>query len=92
MTNRGKIRAVAVMALAFGATATYAHDGMHGPGGKYDQDEDAALSLAEYTVFLKDNKQDLTKAASRFAALDTNKDGKLTSAEFIRGLGADKAK
>ncbi|MEO6184861.1 MAG: hypothetical protein ABIP38_04250 [Steroidobacteraceae bacterium] len=84
--------ALLLMALTFGAAAAYAHEGMHGPGGKYDQDEDASLSLAEYTAYLKDNKQDLSKAASRFAALDTNKDGKLNSAEFIRGLVSEKTK
>ncbi len=41
---------------------------------------------------LEDSKQDVSKAERRFALLDTNKDGKLGSVEFVRGFVADKAK
>lgn len=66
--------------------AAAAHDGMHGPGSEYDANEDGALSVDEYKSYLKESKQDESKAATRFAALDSNKDGELSSAEFARGL------
>jgi hypothetical protein len=81
-----------VVASLLAAVAAHAHEGMHGPGSEYDADASEALSLAEYIVYLKQTKQDTSKAASRFAALDANKDSALSSAEFIRGLNADKVK
>ena len=67
-----------------------AHDGMHGPGGEYDADQDGELSLLEYTDYLKTTKQDVSKAAALFAMLDTNKSGSLSDAEFIIGLQKQK--
>jgi hypothetical protein len=78
------------IALSVLATTAVAHDGMHGPGSKFDVDENGGLSLQEYTAYLKDNKQDVSRAAAMFAALDTNKDGLLSSAEFIKGLARNK--
>lgn len=75
--------AVVAMAVAAGANA---HDGMHGPGAKYDKDESGALTIDEYKAYLAGEKKDTSKAAAQFAALDTNKDGKLSSAELIKGL------
>jgi hypothetical protein len=73
------------MVLAVGAGSVSAHEGMHGPGGQFDADESGNLSIAEYTAYLKATKQDVSQAAGKFAALDTNKDGALSSAEFARG-------
>lgn len=81
-----------VLASTLAAGAAQAHEGMHGPGAEYDGDGDGSLSLVEYGKYLGDNKQDVSQAGSRFAALDSNKDGKLSSAEFIRGLNSEKAK
>jgi hypothetical protein len=92
MKYANKIGAGVVLALMLAASAARAHEGMHGPGGEYDDNGDESLSLAEYTVYLKDYKLDVSTAASRFASLDSNKDGKLSSAEFIRGLNPEKAK
>ncbi len=76
---------VALSAIPMGAMA---HEGMHGPGSQYDADGSGALSVKEYTAYLKEAKQDVSSAAGRFAALDTNKDGELSSAEFARGQSA----
>lgn len=77
---------VVTVVLALAATAVHAHEGMHGPGSEYDEDEDGSLSLEEYKSYLKISKQDESKAAEMFAALDSNKDGRLSSPEFARGL------
>lgn len=84
--------AVLLLTLTLTAVSAYSHEGMHGPGAEYDADGDESLSLGEYTAYLKESKQDVSKAASLFAALDTNSDGKLSSAEFARGLPVQKAK
>jgi hypothetical protein len=76
---------IASLVLAMAAGSAAAHEGMHGPGSEYDADESGSLSVSEYTAYLKATKQDVSQAAARFAALDTNKDGKLSSAEFSRG-------
>lgn len=68
---------------------TLAHEGMHGPGAEYDADESGALSLEEYKAYLVAAKLDVGKADVRFKELDRNQDGKLSSAEFIRGLRQD---
>lgn len=78
-------KVLACMVLSAVAMGAVAHEGMHGPGAEYDKDGSGALSVEEYTTYLEKTKQDVSKAASQFAALDTNKDGKLTSAEFARG-------
>jgi hypothetical protein len=70
------------------ATPVLAHEGMHGPGSEYDVDESGDLTLNEYQIHLKETKQDQSNAAQRFKTLDANKDGVLTSAEFIKGLAA----
>jgi len=80
------LAALALSAMALGALA---HEGMHGPGSEYDSDEDGGLSVEEYTAYLKETKQDVTQAAARFAALDANKDGELSSGEFLRGQRAE---
>jgi hypothetical protein len=80
------LAALALSALSMGA---FAHEGMHGPGSEYDTDEDGGLSVEEYTAYLKETRQDVSRAATRSAALDTNKDGELSSAEFLRGQRAD---
>lgn len=79
-------RIIPAAALMLVVGSAYAHEGMHGPGAKFDKDESGELSLAEYTEYLKSNKQDTAAAADRFAQLDKNKNGSLSSAEFIVGL------
>lgn len=79
------ITMAAVMVVAGTASA---HEGMHGPGAEFDADESGDLSLAEYTAYLKQAGKDATRAAEQFAALDRNKNGALSSAEFVRGLEA----
>lgn len=74
----------AVLMLVVGSA--YAHKGMHGPGAEFDQDESGELSLAEYTEYLKSSKQDTAAAAEKFAQLDKNKNGSLSSAELIVGM------
>jgi hypothetical protein len=76
---------LACVALCAIAAAALAHEGMHGPGAEYDKDGSGALSVAEYKAYLKQTKQDESKAATQFAALDSDKDGELSSAEFARG-------
>jgi hypothetical protein len=83
-----KKMAMLSMVLALGVTAAYAHEGMHGPGSEYDADANGSLSVEEYKAYLKEARQDVSTAAAKFAALDTNKDGKLSSAEFARGQPA----
>lgn len=79
-----KSRTWIVLAI-LGAGAAVAHDGMHGPGAKYDADGSGDLSLAEYTEYLKATKGDVAAAARQFAKIDANQDGKVSSAEFLRG-------
>jgi Ca2+-binding EF-hand superfamily protein len=82
MDMKALVVAVVISVLAVGASA---HEGMHGPGSDYDADQSGALSIDEYKLYLKDSKQDVAKAAAQFAALDKNKDGMLSSAEFASG-------
>jgi hypothetical protein len=77
---------IASVVLSVAAVGVSAHEGMHGPGSEYDADESGSLSVEEFKVYLKETKQDVSTAAARFASLDTNKDGKVSSAEFARGL------
>lgn len=86
------IRILSAAVLALAVSSAYAHKGMHGPGAKFDVDGSEDLSLAEYTEYLKSEKQDVSKAADSFAKLDTDKNGALSSAEFIAGLPKDAAK
>lgn len=79
-----------VLVLASGLVM--AHEGMHGPGSEYDADGSGALSLSEYTTYLKETKQDVSKAAARFAAIDANKDGEISSGEFMRGRANEAVK
>jgi len=74
----------AILTLIVGTA--FAHEGMHGPGAEYDADESGELSLGEYTAYLKASKQDVAAAATKFAELDRNKNGSLSSSEFILGL------
>lgn len=78
-------KVLACMVLSAVTAGAVAHEGMHGPGAEYDKDGSGALSVEEYTAYLKQTKQDESKAAAQFMALDANKDGKLSSAEFARG-------
>ncbi len=80
---------MAALVLSTVALAAPAHEGMHGPGSEYDFDEDGGLSVEEYTAYLKETRQDATQAAKRFAALDGNNDGELSSGEFLRGQRAE---
>ncbi len=75
---------ITTLALSALAVTALAHDGMHGPGSEYDHNDDGAISVEEYKVFLKEMKQDASKAAALFAAADSNKDGEVSSAEFVR--------
>ena len=79
---------MSLVALSSFAMCAVAHEGMHGPGSEHDADGSGGLSVKEYTAYLKGAKQDDSKAAAQFAALDTNKDGELSSAEFMRGQQA----
>lgn len=74
----------ALLTLVVGTAS--AHEGMHGPGDEFDSDEDGELSLDEYTSYLKSRKQDVAGAGERFAKLDKDKNGALSSSEFILGL------
>jgi hypothetical protein len=85
------IRAISAAVLALVVGSSYAHEGMHGPGAKFDADGSEDLSLAEYTEYLKSTKQDVAGAAAQFAKLDRDKNGALSSAEFIAGLPKDGA-
>jgi hypothetical protein len=85
-------RVIAVAALTLAAGSTFAHKGMHGPGAKFDVDGSEDLSLAEYIEYLKSEKEDVTKAADKFAKLDQDKNGALSSAEFLAGLAQGAAK
>ena len=85
------IRVMSAAMLALCVDSAYAHEGMHGPGAKFDADGSENLSLAEYTEYLKSTKQDVAAAADQFAKLDRDKSGALSSAEFIAGLSKDGA-
>jgi hypothetical protein len=65
------------------AAPVLAHDGMHGPAARFDNDKNGSLSLTEFTALLQANKEDVSKAEERFKALDTNADGKLSSREAL---------
>jgi hypothetical protein len=82
MTMKALTIAAVLSAMSIGVMA---HEGMHGPGSEHDADHSGSLSLKEYTAYLKQAKQDVSKAAAQFAALDKDKDGALSSAEFARG-------
>ncbi|MEO8313313.1 MAG: EF-hand domain-containing protein [Pseudomonadota bacterium] len=72
-----------VVTLAFVLPAL-AHDGMHGPAASFDKDGNGTLSLMEYTAYLQATNEDVLQAQVKFAALDTNGDGKLSSGEIMR--------
>ena len=86
------IRSIPAFILAIVTTTAVAHDGMHGPGAEFDADEDGSISPAEYTAYLKATKQDASAAAAMFAKVDTDKNGKLSAAEFIVGMSRAPAK
>jgi hypothetical protein len=85
MMMKAPIIAAVLSAMSIGVMA---HEGMHGPGSEYDADHSGGLSLKEYTAYLTQAKQDVSKAPTQFAALDKDKDGTLSSAEFARGQQA----
>lgn len=85
------IRVLPAAALTLVVGLAYAHEGMHGPGAKFDADGSKDLSLWEYTEYLKATKQDVAAAADKFAKLDRDKNGALSSAEFIAGLAKQAA-
>lgn len=74
-----------VVALSVVSAGAAAHEGMHGPGAKYDADKSGALSLKEYTAYLAGTGKDASGAEAQFAALDADKDGVVSSGEFLRG-------
>ena len=84
-------RGIFAVVLVLVVGSAYAHEGMHGPGAKFDADASEDLSLAEYTEYLKSTKQDVAAAADKFAKLDRDKNGALSSVEFIAGLPKDGA-
>ena len=85
------VRIVSVAALTLVVGSAYAHKGMHGPAAQFDVDGSADLSLSEYTEYLKSTNQDVSTAAARFAKLDSDKNGALSSAEFLAGQPKDSA-
>jgi Ca2+-binding EF-hand superfamily protein len=82
------MKTLMALAAALVCSSALAHEGMHGPGAEHDADENGSLSLKEFTAYLQATKQDVSKAAETFAALDVNKDGKLSGGEFARGTQA----
>lgn len=80
------LRILPACILTFATATALAHQGMHGPGAEFDADEDGGLSIEEYTEYLRSTQQDVADAAAKFAKLDRNNNGSLSSAEFIRGL------
>lgn len=85
------IRVLPAAALTLVVGLAHAHEGMHGPGAKFDVDGSEDLSLEEYTEYLKSTRQDVAAAADKFAKLDRDKSGALSSVEFIAGLPKDGA-
>jgi hypothetical protein len=81
-----QVRLFPVAILTIFVGTALAHEGMHGPGAEYDADEDGELSVAEYTAYLKSSRQDVAGAAGKFAKLDKDKNGFLSSSEFILGM------
>ena len=84
-----RVLSAAILTLVVGSA--YAHKGMHGPAAEFDADESGELSLEEYTAYLKSANQDVTAAAAQFAKLDSDKNGSLSSAEFLKGAHKDSA-
>jgi hypothetical protein len=86
LINEGVVVNKIVAAIGWMIMApAFAHEGMHGPGASFDKDGDGALSREEFVAYLKASNEDLSQADARFKALDTNADGKLSSAEMTRG-------
>lgn len=82
-----------MMALPMAAQAEGPTDTMGQPGGKpnqleqafqqIDTDQSGAISEAEYIVHAKEAKNEMAdQAVDEFAALDTDKDKRLTLAEL----------
>jgi hypothetical protein len=44
------LRVLSASVLTLIVSSVYAHEGMHGPGAKFDADESGELPLAEYTA------------------------------------------
>jgi hypothetical protein len=81
------IRVISAAILTLAVGSAYAHKGMHGPGA----DQSGELSLEEYTAYLRSVNQDVGGAADKFAKLDRDKNGSLSSAEFLMGAPKDAA-
>ena len=79
------IRVISAAILTLAVGSAYAHKGMHGPGAEFDADHSGELSLHEYTAYLKSVNEDVSSAADKFAKLDSDKNGSLSSAEFLKG-------
>lgn len=79
------IRVIAAVTFTLTVDLAYAHKGMHGPGAEFDADQSGELSLEEYAAYLKSANEDVAAAADKFAKLDRDKNGSLSSAEFLMG-------
>ena len=80
-------QAALIISLVLVVSIVRAHDGLHGPIVQYDVDRNNQLSLSEYTAYIEaTDGQTKTEAESAFTALDTDRSGYLSNAEFIRSL------
>lgn len=86
------IRVISAAILTLAVGSAYAHKGMHGPGAEFDADRSGELSLEEYTTYLQSQNEDVSAAADKFAKLDRDKNGSLSSAEFLMGQPKDAKK
>ena len=85
------IRFFSATLLTLVVGSAFAHKGMHGPAAEFDADESGELSLEEYTAYLKSANQDVAAAADKFAKLDSDKNGSLSSAELLKGAAKEGA-
>lgn len=79
------IRLVSAAILTVVVGSAYAHKDMDGLVPAFDADRSGELSFEEYKTYLKSVNEDVSAAADRFAKLDTDESGTLSSAEFLKG-------